>query len=37
MHDLLEGLKAVAEPTRLRLLALLARAELTVTEITQVL
>lgn len=37
MHALLEGLKAVAEPTRLRLLALLARAELTVTEITQVL
>lgn len=37
MRALLEGLKAVAEPTRLRLLALLARAELTVTEITQVL
>lgn len=37
MKALLEGLKAVAEPTRLRLLALLARAELTVTEITQVL
>ena len=37
MHALLEGLKAVAEPTRLRLLALLTRAELTVTEITQVL
>jgi DNA-binding transcriptional ArsR family regulator len=34
---LLDGLKAVAEPTRLRLLALLTRAELTVTEITQVL
>jgi ArsR family transcriptional regulator len=37
VRALLEGLKAVAEPTRLRLLALLARAELTVTEITQVL
>jgi ArsR family transcriptional regulator len=37
LRALLEGLKAVAEPTRLRLLALLARAELTVTEITQVL
>lgn len=37
MRALLDGLKAIAEPTRLRLLALLARAELTVTEITQVL
>lgn len=37
MDGLLDGLKAVAEPTRLRLLSLLARAELTVTEITQVL
>jgi DNA-binding transcriptional ArsR family regulator/ubiquinone/menaquinone biosynthesis C-methylase UbiE len=37
VRALLDGLKAVAEPTRLRLLALLARAELTVTEITQVL
>ncbi len=37
MDALLDGLKAVAEPTRLRLLALLTRAELTVTEITQVL
>ncbi len=37
MDALLDGLKAVAEPTRLRLLSLLARAELTVTEITQVL
>ena len=37
MDGLLDGLKAVAEPTRLRLLALLTRAELTVTEITQVL
>jgi len=37
LRVLLEGLKAIAEPTRLRLLALLARAELTVTEITQVL
>ena len=37
MQALLDALKAIAEPTRLRLLALLARAELTVTEITQVL
>ncbi len=37
MDGLLDGLKAVAEPTRLRLLSLLTRAELTVTEITQVL
>lgn len=37
MDGLLDGLKAMAEPTRLRLLALLTRAELTVTEITQVL
>lgn len=37
VDGLLDGLKAVAEPTRLRLLSLLARAELTVTEITQVL
>ncbi len=37
MDHLLEGLKAIAEPTRLRLLALLAKAELTVSEITQIL
>ena len=36
-RDLLEALRAAAEPTRLRLLAILARCELTVTEITQVL
>jgi ArsR family transcriptional regulator len=35
-QDLLLALRAMAEPTRLRLLALLARSELTVTEITQV-
>ncbi len=34
--DLVSTLRAVAEPTRLRLIALLNRAELTVTEITQV-
>ena len=33
---LLEGLKAAAEPTRLRLLALCAAGELTVSEITQI-
>lgn len=32
MNDVLEGLRAVAEPTRLRLLAVLRRAELTVSE-----
>jgi ubiquinone/menaquinone biosynthesis C-methylase UbiE len=37
MEQLLAALKAAAEPTRLRLLALLARGELTVTEITRVL
>jgi ubiquinone/menaquinone biosynthesis C-methylase UbiE/DNA-binding transcriptional ArsR family regulator len=37
MDDLLSGLRAAAEPTRLRLLALCAGAELTVSEITQVL
>jgi len=35
--DLVGTLRAVAEPTRLRLVALLSRAELTVTEITQVI
>lgn len=37
MTDLLSALKGAAEPTRLRILVLLARAELTVTELTQVL
>lgn len=37
MDTLLQGLRAVAEPTRLRLLALCAHAELTVTELTQIL
>lgn len=31
------GLRAAGEPTRLRLLALLGHAELTVTEVTQIL
>jgi SAM-dependent methyltransferase len=35
--DLVGTLRAVAEPTRLRLVALLGRAELTVTEISQVI
>src|SRR5258708_10570544 len=37
MDHLLAGLRAAAEPTRLRLLALCGRAELTVTELTQIL
>ncbi|MCF4166957.1 metalloregulator ArsR/SmtB family transcription factor [Zavarzinia compransoris] len=37
MTELLAALKGAAEPTRLRILLLLARAELTVTELTQVL
>ncbi len=37
MDTLLQGLRAVAEPTRLRVLALCAHAELTVTELTQIL
>lgn len=37
MEALLNGLRAVAEPTRLRLLALCARADLTVSDLTQVL
>ncbi len=37
MQDLLAALKAVAEPTRLRLLALCARGELTVSELTGIL
>ena len=35
--DLVGTLRAVAEPTRLRLVALLGREELTVTEISQVI
>ncbi|MBV8889719.1 MAG: metalloregulator ArsR/SmtB family transcription factor [Alphaproteobacteria bacterium] len=37
MEELLGALRAVAEPTRLRLLVLCARGELTVTELTQIL
>lgn len=37
MQDLLQTLKAAAEPTRLRLLALCAHGELTVSELTHVL
>jgi len=37
MDDLVAILRAAGEPTRLRLLAILARGELTVTELTQVL
>ncbi len=37
MEALLSGLRAVAEPTRLRLLALCARAELSVTELVTIL
>ena len=37
MEQLLSGLRAAGEPTRLRLMALLARSELTVTELTQIL
>lgn len=37
MELLLQGLRAAAEPTRLRLLALCAHGELTVTELTQIL
>ena len=37
MEPLLAALKAAAEPTRLRLLAILARGELTVSELTRVL
>lgn len=37
MEPLLTALKAAAEPTRLRLLAILARGELTVSELTRVL
>lgn len=37
LEQILAGLKATAESTRLRLLALFTRAELTVTEVTQIL
>src|SRR4051812_43597366 len=37
IDQLLAGLRAAAEPTRLRLLAICAQAELTVTELTQIL
>lgn len=37
MEELLTGLRAAGEPTRLRLLAILAKSELTVTELTQIL
>ncbi len=37
MDELLNALRAAAEPTRLRLLALCARSELTVTELCQIL
>lgn len=37
MEDLLQGLRAVAEPTRLRILALCAHAELTVSDLTLIL
>lgn len=37
MEDLLQGLRAVAEPTRLRILGLCAHGELTVSDLTQIL
>src|SRR5579884_4317605 len=37
LGDLLEMLRAAADPTRLRLLLLLSRAELTVSELTEIL
>lgn len=37
LEDFLAGLKAAAEPTRLRLVALLSQGELTVTELTEIL
>ena len=37
METILTALKAIAEPTRLRLLVLLEHNELTVTELTQIL
>ena len=37
LDDYLAGLRAAAEPTRLRLLALCAEGELTVSELTEIL
>ncbi|MBV9757736.1 MAG: winged helix-turn-helix transcriptional regulator, partial [Alphaproteobacteria bacterium] len=37
MHDLIEALRALAEPTRLRLLALAARGAFCVVELTEIL
>lgn len=37
LEQLVDGLRAAGEPTRLRILALLTRAELTVTELTNIL
>ena len=37
MDQLLQGLRAAAEPTRLRILALCARGELTVSDLTAIL
>jgi len=37
LEEILSGLRAAAEPTRLRILCLLAEGELTVTELTQIL
>lgn len=37
LDDFLAGLRAAAEPTRLRLLALCAEGELTVSELTEIL
>jgi len=37
MEHLLAALRSVAEPTRLRLVILCARGELTVSELTQIL
>jgi SAM-dependent methyltransferase/DNA-binding transcriptional ArsR family regulator len=37
LNGLVEGVRAAGEPTRLRILALLARAELTVSELTSIL
>lgn len=37
MDELLQGLRAVAEPTRLRILALCAQAELTVSDLVEIL
>lgn len=37
MEELLQGMRAIAEPTRIRILALCAHSELTVSEIVQIL